>query len=453
MKRNLRKYTFPGLKRWIFFTIIGLIAISFGIALVIKAHPVTRIAQFIWGSLSFVADHVPPTVSGIVVISVGVFLLLYSFFKANKQVLTLVAPDQRSLFETLDRARMQNKGIKIVAIGGGTGLSNMLRGLKTYTSNITAVVTVADDGGSSGRLRESLDIVPPGDIRNCIAALAYDDEVITQLFQYRFDEDAPKDLKHHSFGNLFLTALVELGGSKNMADAVDHACRILKARGRVLPISNEAMHLIAELNDGRIIEGESAIPKANGRIKRLYCKEPMPEILPGVLDAVAEAEIIIMGPGSLYTSILPNLIFPKLIDAIAKSNATKIYVCNVMTQPGETAGYSVADHIKAIGDHLSQSSSAKHGLNQILDYVIVNNSLPYKKQLDKYKADNQFPVELDYAVLRDLGVKVFPTNLLQKGNLVRHNPYKLARAVMEIYEKELKHKNKLISKLIKATSR
>lgn len=453
MKRTLHKYTLPGLKRWIFFTIIGLSAISFGIALVVKAHPVTRIAQFIWNTLSFVADRVPPTVSGIVVISVGIFLLLFSFFKANKQVLTLVAPDQSSLFETLDRARMQNKGIKIVAIGGGTGLSNMLRGLKSYTSNITAVVTVADDGGSSGRLRESLDIVPPGDIRNCIAALAYDDEVITQLFQYRFDEEAPKDLQHHSFGNLFLTALVELGGSKNMADAVNHACRILKARGTVLPISNEAMHLIAELVDGRIVEGESQIPKANGHIKHLYCREPMPDILPAVVEAIAEAEIIIIGPGSLYTSILPNLIVPKLTDAIAKSNATKIYVCNVMTQPGETSGYTVSDHVRAIEEHLvSTANSKKHSLNEIIDYVIVNNSMPFKKQLDKYKVDNQFPVELDYSELRDMGLKIFPTNLLQKGNLVRHNPNKLARAVMEIYEKELKHKNKLINRLIKASN-
>jgi uncharacterized cofD-like protein len=388
-----------------------------------------------------VADHVPPTVSGIVVISVGIFLLLFSFFKANKQVLTLVAPDQSSLFETLDRAHMENKGIKIVAIGGGTGLSNMLRGLKTYTSNITAVVTVADDGGSSGRLRESLDIVPPGDIRNCIAALAYDDEVITQLFQYRFDDEAPQDLQQHSFGNLFLTALVELGGSKNMADAVTHACKILKARGRVMPISNEAMNLIAEMQDGRIIEGESKIPKANGLIKKLYCRKPMPEILPSVLSAIAEAEVIIIGPGSLYTSILPNLIFPKLIDAIAKSNATKIYVCNVMTQPGETTDYTVSDHVKAIESHIQENSlSSKTKINDLIDYVIVNNAMPFKKQLDKYKADNQYPVELDYSELRSLGLKVFPTNLLQKGNLVRHNPNKLARAVFEIYDKELKQK-------------
>ena len=223
VKRLLRKYSFPGLKKWVFAIVVALFAITFGIALILKAHPVTLIAQGTWNLLSYIAEHVPPTISGIVAIVAGAALLLYAFYRSNKQVLNIVAPDNQSLFETLDRAHMASKGIKIACIGGGTGLSNMLKGLKSYSSNITAIVTVADDGGSSGRLRESMDMVPPGDIRNCIAALSHDDEVITQLFQYRFDDEAPEDLKQHSFGNLFLTALVELGGSKNMADDVAQA--------------------------------------------------------------------------------------------------------------------------------------------------------------------------------------------------------------------------------------
>ncbi len=440
IKRNIRKYTLPGLKRWIFFTIFGILTLTFGVALVIKAHPVTLIAQGIWNVLSYIADNVPPTASGIIAITIGCFLLLYGFFRANKRVLSLVAPDESSLFETLDRAHMENKGIKIVAIGGGTGLSNMLKGIKIYTSNITAVVTVADDGGSSGRLRESLKIVPPGDIRNCIAALSHDEEVITQLFQYRFDDDAPEDLKHHSFGNLFLTALVELGGSNNMADAVKQACKILKARGSVLPISNDPMFLVAELEDGRIIEGESNIPKAEGRIKKLSCQKPMPTILPDVITSINEAEIIILGPGSLYTSIIPNLLVPELVKAIAKSNAIKIYICNVMTQPGETNDYKASDHVKAIQEHTKEYCK---DLRKMIDYVIVNNGVPDKKQLEKYEIDNQYPVEIDYSELRNLDVKVYPTNLIQKGNLVRHNPYKLAKAVAEICEKEAKTKNKI----------
>lgn len=448
MSKTFRKYSLPGLKRWLFIILVALIAVIFGLALVFKAHPVTRIAQFIWNTLSFIADNVPPTISGVIAISLGVFLLIYSFFRANKQILTLVAPDESSLLDTLDRALMENKGSKIVAIGGGTGLSNMLKGLKNYTSNITAVVTVADDGGSSGRLRKSMDIVPPGDIRNCIAALSHDDEVITQLFQYRFDSEAPQDLQNHSFGNLFLTALVELGGSKNMADAVQHACRILKARGNVLPVSNDPMHLIAEMEDGRKILGESKIPEANGKIKRLYCEEPRPKVLPEVIEAINDSEIIVLGPGSLYTSIIPNLLVPEVVEAISKSNAVKIYICNVMTQPGETTDYSVSDHVQALMEHTKETCK---DFSRLVDFVMVNNMAPHKSQLEKYKEDNQHPVELDYSVVRELGLRVYPTNLLQKGNFVRHNPYKLSKAILEIYSKELRKKNRAVRKLLKAS--
>lgn len=445
MKRLLRKYSFPGLKKWFFFVVLALFAITFGVALILKAHPVTMIAQGTWNVLSFIADRVPPTISGIVAIILGTGLLFFGFYKSNKQVLNIVAPDNQSLFETLDRAHMANKGFKIACIGGGTGLSNMLKGLKNYSSNITAIVTVADDGGSSGRLRESMDIVPPGDIRNCIAALSHDDEVITQLFQYRFDDDAPQDLKNHSFGNLFLTALVELGGSKNMADAVAQACRILKARGTVLPVSNEPMHLIAEMEDGTRIEGESKIPIAKSKVVQLSCKEPRPEILPGVVEAINEAEIIIIGPGSLYTSILPNLLMPDLVRAIAKSTAPKIYVCNVMTQPGETSDYSCADHIRSLLKHTKKY--LKTG-QRLIDFVLVNDAMPHKKQLVQYRADNQYPVELDIAEIKELDVEIRPANLLQNGNFVRHNPYKLAKAIIQIYQAELKQRYRDSKKLI-----
>ena len=447
VKRLLRKYSFPGLKKWVFAIVVALFAITFGIALILKAHPVTLIAQGTWNLLSYIAEHVPPTISGIVAIVAGAALLLYAFYRSNKQVLNIVAPDNQSLFETLDRAHMASKGIKIACIGGGTGLSNMLKGLKSYSSNITAIVTVADDGGSSGRLRESMDMVPPGDIRNCIAALSHDDEVITQLFQYRFDDEAPEDLKQHSFGNLFLTALVELGGSKNMADAVAQACRILKARGRVLPVSNEAMHLIAEMEDGRKIEGESNIPDADGKIIELSCTDPRPEILPEVIDAIEEAEIIIIGPGSLYTSIIPNLLMPDLVRAIAKSTAPKIYVCNVMTQPGETGDYSSSDHVKSLIKHTSDYLRADQSL---LDFILVNDAMPHKRQLEQYRADGQHPVEIDSDELKELGITIKPTNLLQSGNLVRHNTYKLAKAIIQIYQAELKKRYRETKKLVES---
>lgn len=431
-KSSLRKYSLPGLKRWLTFAFVGLICIAFGIALIVKAHPVTFFFNIIWAILSWVADIVPPTVSGIVTIVIGGGFLVFALFMSSKQVLNLVAPDESSLLDTLDRHYMEGKGINVVVIGGGTGLSNMLRGLKMLTSNITAVVTVADDGGSSGRLRDSMNMVPPGDIRNCIAALARDDEVITDLFQYRFEEDASEDLRGHSFGNLFLTALVELGGSKNMADAVKNACSILKTRGQVLPVSNEPMILNAEMSDGTVVQGESNIPEAGAEIKKLFAEEPVPKVLPEVVEKIQEADMIILGPGSLYTSIIPNLLVTEVADAINDSEATKIYICNVMTQPGETDDYSVSDHIAALCQHAPGK--------KIIDYVIANNAPPDKRQREKYIEKHQMPVSLDHDRIRGFDIKVYETNLLQRGDLVRHNFRKLTKAIANVYLKESKKK-------------
>lgn len=219
-------------------------------------------------------------------------------------------------------------------------------------------------------------------MRSCIAALAHDEEIITKLFQYRFDNEAADSLKNHSFGNLFLTALVELGGTGNMADAVKQACNILKTRGIVLPVSNIPMSLVAKMADDSIVRGESNIPKANGKIKKIFCEEPLPPVLPQVIEAIKLAELIILGPGSLYTSVIPNLLVPDLLQAIDESKAPKVYICNVMTQPGETNNYSVSDHVKAILDHTEKGQ-------KIIDYVVVNNAEPDKNQLAKYKADGQ----------------------------------------------------------------
>jgi uncharacterized cofD-like protein len=209
-----------------------------------------------------------------------------------------------------------------------------------------------------------------------------------------------------------------------MADAVRQACNILKTRGIVLPVSNIPMSLVAKMADNSIVRGESKIPKANGKIKKIFCEEPIPPVLPQVIEAIKLAELIILGPGSLYTSVIPNLLVPDLLQAIDKSKAPKVYICNVMTQPGETNNYSVSDHVKAILDHTEQGQ-------KIIDYVVVNNAEPDKNQLAKYKADGQYPVEVDLAELKKLGVKVISANLLNKGNLVRHNPKKLAKTIMK----------------------
>jgi uncharacterized cofD-like protein len=274
-----------------------------------------------------------------------------------------------------------------------------------------------------------------------------DDEIITQLFQYRFDKDAPIDLQNHSFGNLFLTALVELGGSKNMADAVKQACRILKARGMVLPVSNDPMCLKAILEDGSEIIGESKIPTAKSRIKKLVCEGKVPPVLPEAIEAIKDAEIIVLGPGSLYTSVIPNLLVPEIVTAIAESNAVKIYVCNVMTQPGETDNYAVSDHIDALASHVFDQAPL---LNKVVNYVIVNDTEPHKKQLEIYKKDNQFPVKIDKEEIEKFKLRLYPTNIVQNGDFVRHNPYKLSKAIMEIFSKSLKEKNSFVRELLKA---
>lgn len=252
-----------------------------------------------------------------------------------------------SLLENLYRRRKLNRGPKIVAVGGGTGLSMLLRGIKNITNNVTAVVTVGDDGGSSGRLREEMGVLPPGDIRNCIAALADDEDLVTKLFQYRFKTG--EGLEGHSFGNLFLTALCSITG--DMYRAVKESSNVLSIRGRVLPSTLDDMKLVAEMEDGRIIHGESNIPEAHGKIKRLFTDPQNCRALPDVIEAIRDAELIILGPGSLYTSVTPNLLIKEIAHEIAVSKAKKIYVCNIMTQPGETDGYSVSDHINALVNH------------------------------------------------------------------------------------------------------
>ncbi|MBQ3819827.1 YvcK family protein [bacterium] len=335
--------------------------------------------------------------------------------------------DNHSLLEILYRRRKLNKGPKIVAVGGGTGLSMLLRGIKNITNNITAVVTVGDDGGSSGRLREEMGVLPPGDIRNCIAALADDEDLVTKLFQYRFKTG--EGLEGHSFGNLFLTALCSITG--DMVRAVKESSNVLSIRGRVLPATLDDMKLAAEIEDGRIIRGESNIPEAGGRIKRLFTEPSNCKALDDVIAAIRDAEIIILGPGSLYTSVIPNLLVSEISDEIAKSNAKKIYVCNIMTQPGETDGYSVCDHVSAIIKH------SKH--KNIVDAVLVNDSMP-DNIADKYALSGSYPVKSDFENLKSLGLSWFAKKLIEdsKEGLVRHSSNRVARAIYYWYRKELR---------------
>ena len=303
----------------------------------------------------------------------------------------------------------------------------LLRGIKNITNNVTAIVTVGDDGGSSGRLREEMGVLPPGDIRNCIAALADDEDLVTKLFQYRFKTG--EGLEGHSFGNLFLTALCSITG--DMYRAVKESSNVLSIRGRVLPSTLDDMKLVAEMEDGRIIHGESNIPEAHGKIKRLYTDPQNCRALDDVIEAIRDAELIILGPGSLYTSVTPNLLIKDIANEIAKSNAKKIYVCNIMTQPGETDGYSVSDHINALMKHA--------GSRKIIDAVLVNDFMP-SNLAQKYQLSGSYPVKIDIENIKKLGVSIFSRKLIEdsKEGLVRHSSNRVARAVYYWFRKTQK---------------
>ena len=290
-------------------------------------------------SLGWITRVLPGAITGPLVLLLGVGLLLWGQSQSFGSIQQALAPEKDTVLVDALRAKSRlNRGPSIVAIGGGTGLSTLLSGLKRYSSHITAIVTVADDGGSSGVLRRELGVLPPGDIRNCLAALSTEEPLLTRLFQYRFS--AGSGLEGHSFGNLFLSALSAITGS--LETAITASSRVLAVQGQVVPATNADVRLWAELEDGSRIEGESAIGKARSPIVRMGCLPEKPPALPRALEAIAHADLILLGPGSLYTSLLPNLLVPELVTAIQRSRAPKLYICNLMTQPGETDGLDVS---------------------------------------------------------------------------------------------------------------
>lgn len=316
----------------------------------------------------------------------------------------------------------ENNEAKVVVIGGGTGLSTMLRGLKKYTSHITAIVTVGDDGGGSGKLREDLGMLPPGDIRNCILALADTEPLMEDLLQYRFTEGS---LKGQCFGNLFLAAMA--GISENFEDAVQKMSSVLAVKGKVLPVTLDDMKLVAELENGEIIEGESKIPSEvivrKTKIKKLAIKPINAKPLEEAIKAINDADVIIMGPGSLYTSIIPNLLVKGISEAICKSPAKKVYISNVMTQPGESDGFKVSNHLKVLMDY---------GVAGNIDYVIANNGIIPPDIKEKYARENAELVVLDYENISNLNVKVIEADLIKiTKRYVKHNAEKLAELIMK----------------------
>lgn len=414
----------PGLqvKRWFAMIFVGSLLITLGTMIFFNMRPVYFTMEFI----RHIAAKAPSGIVGFFVAVFGAYIFFKGWQKTNLSMLDLNnGKEKGTMLEALYRRRKLNRGPKIVAVGGGTGLSMLLKGIKKITNNITAIVTVGDDGGSSGRLREEMGILPPGDIRNCIAALADDEDLVTKLFQYRFKTG--EGLEGHSFGNLFLTALCSITG--DMVSAVKESSNVLSIRGRVLPSTLDDMKLVAEMEDGRIIRGESNIPEAHGKIKRLFTDPEDCRPLDDAIQAIKDADLIILGPGSLYTSVIPNLLIKQIAQEIAESSAKKIYVCNIMTQPGETDEYNVSNHVGAIIDHA--------GSKNIVDAVLVNDSLP-DNLAEKYKAAKSFPVKLDVDKIKKLGVRIVSKKLIEesKEGLVRHSSNRVARAIYFWYRKQ-----------------
>ena len=421
------KWLAPGLlvKRWLLISVAGVLLTSLGLAIWSKLTPINRLIQFLNGILETLTTIVPNYISGPLVVIGGVLLILWGHTRSLGAITEVLKPaGDEELIDMLLAHRRLNRGPKIVAIGGGTGLSTLLRGLKTYSANITAIVTVADDGGSSGRLRREIGVLPPGDIRNCLAALADEEKLLTELFQYRFR--AGDGLVGHSFGNLFLTAMSDITG--DLERAIAASSKVLAVRGRVLPATLCDVRLWAQLADGRRIEGESHITEAMGTIVKIGCLPENPPALPKALQAIREADYIIIGPGSLYTSVIPNLLVPEIADAIAKRDVPRIYVCNIMTQPGETQGYSVSDHIRAIDDAC--------GGKQLFNAVIVQRKVPSAKALIRYAQENSHPVFLDREAVGQLGRRIVMANIMDEDRntaLVRHNSQRLARILLRWY--------------------
>lgn len=398
-----------GIKRWILLSIFGVIvlldaATRWYIAEGTGIH-VNEILDDI------VDDYFPPAYLTWILAAIGIALIAAGISMWLRAVSRSAPPAGRRL----------QQGYKIVAIGGGTGLSTLLRGLKRRTSNLTAVVTVSDDGGSSGRLQKELGVLPPGDVRNCLVALADDEALVTDLFRYRFTEG--EGLSGHSFGNLFLAAMSGITG--NFDAAIKESSRVLNVVGRVLPATLGVVRLCAELDDGTIVQGESNISRAARPIKRVFFDPPGAAPLDEVIAAIRDADAIVLGPGSLFTSVAPNFLVSRIAREVANATAVKMYVCNVMTQPGETDNMTAADHVQAL-----LANAGEH----VCDYVIVNDEPP-SRLLGTYAQEGQVPVEPDVARIAALGLEPVRAPVIGETETVRHDPEKLANVVLGIVDR------------------
>jgi len=403
---GILKWLYPGIgiKRWALLSF-------FGILLLVLENKVFRPGDF-WGIQ--VLDAMI-NISGIIILILGIKRIMRSFMGA-------LVPGGSELVDILYQKKHLSRGPRIVTLGGGTGLAVLLTGLKEYTSNISAIVTVADDGGSSGRIRQEFDILPPGDIRNCLVALADAPALMRDLFQFRFETSS--DLKGHSFGNLFITVMTRLTG--DFEKAIKETSKVLALRGQVIPSTLNNVVLVAQYKDGSTMVGEEQIPKSHKTISRIALNPQYPQATPDAIKAIKEAQVIVLGPGSLYTSIIPNLLIREITDAIVASPAVKVYISNVMTQPGETDGYTVSDHIKAL---------TAHSHPRILDYCIVNTGEASGDILKRYVEQGSRLVANDRKKAESMGYRVIEDDFgVVEDGVIRHDPAKLAKIILGLLE-------------------
>ncbi|MBI5301930.1 MAG: YvcK family protein [Chloroflexi bacterium] len=425
LKRPSWKWLYVGLgvKRWLVLLILGITMLGLGFAyLLINIYREARMPDaFYYMTLQFIPREVRGALMGLL----GIALVAVALVKLNQSLLSPFITDETDLIETLYRQRARRHGPKIVALGGGTGLSTLLRGLKEHTDQLTAIVTVADDGGSSGRLRRDLGVLPPGDFRQCIAALADSEPLMTQLFQYRFGEGAGLD--GHSFGNLFIAAMAGVTG--NFERALLESSRVLAVRGRILPSTLQSVTLCADLrepmsNGSTHVAGESEISHQGKPIERVYLEPEHVPAYPDAVRAILDADLVIAGPGSLYTSVIPNLLVEDIQRALHASKAAKVYVCNVATQPGETDAFTVHDHWDALTQHVGA---------QVFTHVIANRNW-----------NVNFPAHTSSQLVRlrdekPSAFRVTLADLVDEGKPWRHDPHKLAKVVLQWYDNNTKH--------------
>ena len=417
------RWLYPGLgvKRWLIVAIGGLLLLVNGADRYLVASGTNFHANEIVDG--FVDDYFSPQYLAPLFVAIGAVLVIIGIGAWLRAILRASASGSGRIVDALyDDMRLRN-GYKIVVIGGGTGLSTMLRGLKTRTTNLTAIVTVSDDGGSSGRLQKELGVLPPGDVRNCLVALADDEAMVTDLFKYRFGEG--EGLGGHSFGNLFLAAMTGITG--NFDKAIKESSRVLNIKGRVLPSTLGVVRLCARLADGTVVEGESQISQSHQPIRHVFFDPPYAAPLQETLDAIRDADAIVLGPGSLYTSILPNFLVDRIAGEVAAAAGVKIYVCNVMTQPGETDGMTACDHVEA----LLQNAGAR-----VCDYVIVNDEPP-SRLLGLYAEEGQVPVVPDIERIDALGLVPIEARVISETVTVRHDPEKLANVVIGLLDRSI----------------